>query len=120
MGRAADRANWYRCLLDDLKAFSATKGFTEHYKFVLGVEAEVWTVAGKTACKRHHGVLEAADRFMDKRHENEATLSRNCHASDTGGAQGNRKEVGGESGRGTAVDESTKEMADRVSRFQAD
>ena len=72
--------SWHRCLLDDLKAFNATKGCTEHSKFVVGVEAEVWTVAAKKACKRYHGVLEAADRFIDKWHENEATLSRSHHA----------------------------------------
>ena len=57
---------------------------------VFGEEAEVWTIAAKKAGKWYRGVLEAAERFMDKWHENEATLSRNRHASDTGGAQGNR------------------------------
>ena len=93
---------WHRCLIDDLKAFDATKGSTEHSKLVFGVEAEVRTVAAKKAGKRYRGVLESAERFMDKWHENEATLSRNRHASDTGGAQGKRK-GGGNSRRETAV-----------------
>ena len=63
--------------------------------------------------------LAAAERFMAKLHDNEATLSRNRHASATGCAQGNRK-GGGNSRRETAVDESGKEMADRVARYQAD
>ena len=83
--------SWHRSLLDDLKAFDATKGSTEHSKFVFGVEAEVWTVAAQKAGKWYRGVLEAAERFMAKWHEIEATLSRNRHASATGGPQGNRK-----------------------------
>ena len=47
-------------------------------------------------------------------------MSRNRHASATGGAQGNMKGGGGNSRRETAVDESRKEMADRVARYQAD
>ena len=43
------------------------------------------------AGKWYRGVLEAAERFMAKWHENEATFSRNRHASTAGGAQGNRK-----------------------------
>ena len=83
--------NWHRCLLDDLKAFDATEGSTKHSKLVFGVEAEVRTVAAKKAGKWYRGVLEATERFMAKWHEIEATLSRNRHASATGGPQGNRK-----------------------------
>ena len=82
---------WHRCLLDDLKAFDATEGSTKHSKLVFGVEAEVRTVAAKKAGKWYRGVLEATERFMAKWHEIEATLSRNRHASATGGPQGNRK-----------------------------
>ena len=73
--------SWHRCLLDDLKAFDATKGSTEHSKLFYGVGAEVWTIAAKKAGKWYRGVLEAAERFMAKWHENEATLSRNRNAS---------------------------------------
>ena len=60
---------------------------------VFAVEAEVWTelVAANKTGKWYRGVLEAAERFMTKWHQIEATLSRNCHASATGGPQGNRK-----------------------------
>ena len=81
--------SWHICLLD-LKAFDATTESTERSNLVFGVEAEVWTVAA-TAGKWYRGVLEAAERFMDKWHENGATLSRNRHASYTGSAQGSRK-----------------------------
>ena len=77
------------------------------------------TVAAKKAGTWYRGVLEAAKRFMAKCLEIEATLSRNRHASATGGPQGNRK-VGVYSRRETAVDESRKEMANRVLRHQAD
>ena len=73
----------------------------------------------KKAGKWYRGVLEAPECFMTKWHEIEATLSRNRHASATGGPQGNRK-GGGHSRRETAVDESRKEMADRATRCQAD
>ena len=33
--------SWHRCLLDDPKAFDATKGSTEHSKLVFEAEAEV-------------------------------------------------------------------------------
>ena len=72
-----------RRLLDNFKAFDATKGSTEHSKLVFGVEAEVWTITAKKAGKWYRGVLEAAERFMAKWHENEATLSRNRHAFST-------------------------------------
>ena len=111
--------SWHRCLLNDLKSFDATKGSLEHSKLFFGVEAEVWTIAANKAGKWYRGVLEAAERFMAKCHEIEGTLSRNRHASATGGPQGNRK-VGGNSRRETAVDEGRKEMADRVLRYQAD
>ena len=86
---------------------------------VFGLEAKTRTVAAKKAGTWNREVLEAAERFMAKCHEIEGTLSRNRHASATGGPQGNRK-VGGNSRRETAVDESRKEMADRVLRYQAD
>ena len=85
-----------------------------------GVEAEVWTAASKKAGKWYRGVLEATERFMGKWHEIEATLSRNRHASATGGPQGNRREGGGNSRRETAVDECRKEITDRIARYQAD
>ena len=61
---------------------------------LFGVKAAVGTVAAKKAGTWYRGVLEAAKRFMAKCLEIEATLSRNRHASATGGPQGNRK-VGG-------------------------
>ena len=111
--------SWHRYLLDDLKAYDATEGSTEHSKLVFGLETKTRTVAAKKAGTWNREVLEAAERFMAKCHEIEGTLSRNRHASATGGPQGNRK-VGGNSRRETAVDESRKEMADRVLRYQAD
>ena len=85
--------SWHRYLLDDLKALDATKGTTVYSKrLAFGVEAEVWTIAAANkAGKWYRGVLEAAERFMAKWHENEATMSRNQHTSATGGAQGNKK-----------------------------
>ena len=64
--------SWRRSLLD-LKAFDAKNGSTERSRLVFGVEAEVWTVAAKKAGKWYRGVLEAAERFMAKWHEIEAT-----------------------------------------------
>ena len=61
---------------------------------MLGVKVEVWAIAAKKAGKWDRRVLEAAERFMDKWHENEATLSRNRHSSAIGGAQRNRNRGG--------------------------
>ena len=95
MERAGDRGDNPRVGIH--KAFDATEGSTEHSKFFVGGEAKVWTVAANKAGKRvYRGVLEAAERFITKWHEIEATLSRNRQASTTGGFQGNRK---GEAGR---------------------
>ena len=71
---------------------------------------------GRQMCR---GVFEAAERFTAKWHDSEALLSRHRNASATGGPHGNRKGRG-DSRRETAVDESRKEMADRVARYQAD
>ena len=46
------------------------------------------------------GVLEAAEPFMTKWHEIETTLSRNRHASTTGGPPGNRNGGGTVAKRG--------------------
>ena len=56
---------------------------------------------------------------MVRWHKDEADMSRKRHASTVGGAQGNGK-GGGYSPKETAVDESRKETADRVARYQAE
>ena len=63
--------------------------------------------------------LDAAERFMVRWHKDEADMSRKRHASTVGGAQGNGK-GGSYSPKETAVDESRKETADRVARYQAE
>ena len=60
---------------------------------VFGVETAVWTVAAKKAGKSYRGVLEAAERFMVRRHNDEADASRKRHASALGGVQGNGQGV---------------------------
>ena len=56
---------------------------------------------------------------MVRWHKVEAELSRQRHASVPGGAQGNGK-GGGNSRKETAVEESRRETADRIARYQAD
>ena len=128
---------WHRCVVEDLREFRATEGSTELVPLVFGVETALWPTAAKKAGKWYRGILEAAERFMVRWHEAEAELSRQRRASAVGGVQGNggrrgnkrssRKpdqgnaERGGKrSSRETAVDESRKEMADRVARYRAD
>ena len=90
------------------------------------------------AGKWYRGVLEAAERFMVRWHEDEAQLSRHRRASAVGGARGNgggntrrsgwkpnqRNAGRGGNSRGRteiAVDESREAVADRgVARHQAD
>ena len=107
---------------------------------VLGVETALWSTAAKRAGKCYRGVLETAERFMVKWHEDEAQLSSQRRAFSVGGAQGNggtggnrrrrsgRKPDLGNGSRGgnrrstreIAVDESRKETTDRVARHQAE
>ena len=71
--------------------------------------------AAKKAGKWQRWVLEAAERFMVRWHENDATLSRKRHASVMGGVQGNGQ------GRGKSrTVGSRNEIADSVARHQAD
>ena len=56
---------------------------------------------------------------MIRWHENEATLSRKRQASVWGGVKG-KGEGRGKSRRKTVVDESRREMADKVVRYQSD
>ena len=85
---------WYRCLVEDLTVFRATEGSTERSPLVFGVDTAVWTVAAKKAGKWYRGVLEEAERFVVKWHNDWAELSKRRHASVVGGAQGNG--MGGE------------------------
>jgi len=112
---------WQRCLVDDLGEFGATDGSTEDTPLVFGVETALWSTAAKKAGKWYRGVLEAAKRFMVKWHEDEAGLSRKRRANVMDSAQRNGTGGGNKRSRKeTAVDESRKETADRVARYQAD
>ena len=94
MGRAGDRVDTRRVGIDaylTTSKRSMTPRGPRNTQVIFGVEAEVWTVAAKKADQWYRGVLEAAERFMTKWHEIEAILSRNRHASTTGGPQGIRK-----------------------------
>ena len=77
--------------------FKATEGLSEHSMLVFGVETAMWATTAKKAGEWQRGVLEAAERFMVKWHENEATLSRKRHASVLGGVQGNGAGAGQDS-----------------------
>ena len=61
--------------------FRATEGSTQHSPLVFGVETVLWTSAANKVGKWYRGVLEAAERFMVRWHENEAKLSKKCRAS---------------------------------------
>ena len=74
------------CMLFEL----STEGPTELSSCVSGVEIAVRIVTAKNkADEWHRGVLEGAKRFMVKWYNDEVELSRKCHASAVGGAQGN-------------------------------
>ena len=77
--------------VEDFRVFRATKGSTQHWPLVFGVETAIWTVAAKKAGKWYRGVLEAVGWFMVRWHKDEADASRKRHASAVGGAQWNGK-----------------------------
>ena len=82
MGRAGDRASSRKLGIDALfktsiEVFRATEGSTVHTpQLAFGVETTVRTVAAKKESKLFGGVLEAAERFMVKRQNYKAELSR--------------------------------------------
>ena len=65
-----------------------------------------------------NGSKEGGPVFMVRWHEKEAKLSRKRHASVMVGVPANREGRGKTRGE-AAVDESRREMADRVARYQA-
>ena len=92
MGRTRDYCwrTWHIYRVEHLKEFRATEGSTEVAPSVFGVETALWSTAAKKAGRWYRGVLEAAQRFMVKWHEDEAELSRQRRASAVVGVRGNR------------------------------
>ena len=80
---------WHRCIVEDLREFRATEESTEHSPLAFGVETALWSTAAKKAGEWYRGVLEAAERFMVRWHEDEAQLTRQCRAFAVGGVHGN-------------------------------
>ena len=93
MGWGRDRGvhskTWRKCLVDGLGVFRATEGSMEHSPLVCGVETALWQVAAKKAGKWYRGILEAAERFTVRWHENEKTLSRKRPTSVMGAVRRN-------------------------------
>ena len=87
---AGQLKSWHRCLLD-LKAFDATKGFTQQSKLVFGVEARCGPLQLKRRASGIAGSSKQKNASWLSGMRNEAALNRNRHASATGDAQGNRK-----------------------------
>ena len=55
--------NWAQCLVDDLRVFRATEGFTESVPLVFGVETVLWPTVAKIGEYWFRGVVEAAEWF---------------------------------------------------------
>ena len=91
-GRQCKTCN--RCIVEDLREFRPTEGSTENSPVMLGVETALWSTATKKAGKWYRGVLEVAERFMVRWHEDEAQLSGKRRESAVGAAQGNNGGMG--------------------------
>ena len=81
MGRTRDLADssrlGHRCIVEDLGEFRATQGKNGTPPLlVFEVETALWSTAAENAGKRYRAVLEAAERFMVRWHDDEAQLSR--------------------------------------------
>ena len=97
-------------MVEDLREFRPIEGSTEHSPVVFGIETALRSTAAKEAGKWYREVLEAAEWFMVRWHEDEAQLRRQHRTSAVGGAQGNggsggnrrsgRKHDQGNAGRG--------------------
>ena len=57
-GRSAK--NWVQCLVDDLRVFRATEGFTEFVLLVFGVETVLWPTAANKRVRS--GIGESSKR----------------------------------------------------------
>ena len=96
----------YRCIVEGLREFRATGGTTGLAPLVGGVETALWPIAAKKAGKWYRGVLEEAERFMVRWHEDKAQLSRQRRASAEGGVQENE----GRGATGAVAENPTKGM----------
>ena len=108
---------WCKCLVDDLRVLQATEGPRNPPRWCLELRPRCGKWQQRSRASDTRGVLEAAERFMARSHEDKATLSRQRQASIMGGVQGNG-ERRRNSRRETAVDESRKEAEGRVARYQ--
>ena len=86
-------------MVETLGKFRFAEGSAEQSPLLFKVETALWSTAAKKAGKWYRGVLEAAERFMVKWHEDEAQLGRQRRASAVGGARGNGGRGGGNRSR---------------------
>ena len=128
--------NWLDCLKDDFQAFGATDGSTVDNRLTFRVNKAVWTLAEKTndEVPWHTGVLQGAENVMTSWHKEEEEASgrratkRDSESSTTenttrpggGDTQGNKGRKIVQTEDITAVEESKREMAERVARYVPD
>eukprot|EP00904_Undaria_pinnatifida_P004437 jgi/Undpi1/13995/HiC_scaffold_9.g03646.m1 len=74
-GRGRPEKNWAQCLVNDIRVFEATEGSTDSSLLLFGVETVLWPSATKKSGNWHRGIVDAADRFMTRRHRGEAEKS---------------------------------------------
>eukprot|EP00903_Cladosiphon_okamuranus_P015101 g13968.t1 len=127
-GRGKPEQNWRMCLIDDLKAFEATRESKEGDPRTFGIPRAIWTEAAKMqgGLPWHAGVLQGAERFMAKWHKEEETASRERAAQREHQNPSNSidteptNETGGGRREETAREEVRREEADRIARYVAD
>ena len=74
-GRGRPEKNWAQCLVNDIRVFEATEGSTDSSLLLFGVETVLWPSATMKSGNWHRGIVDAADRFMTRRHRGEAEKS---------------------------------------------
>lgn len=131
MGRIGDRTGSQKRLgIDAFKVvvlqtsmvLRATEGSTRHTSSnmsAFGVETGARTVCSKEGGQVVPEALQSSQTAHAQEGNDEVQLGRHRHASLADGALGNAKGGGSSRSGNTAVDESRKQTADRVERYQA-
>ena len=97
-GRGRPQKNWAQCLIDDIRVFEATEGFTDSSTLLFGVETVLWPRAAKEEWK-----LAPGDRRIASWRDGTGARRRRAgNASQHKAPRAATKENGGRGG-GTAI-----------------
>ena len=112
LGQDRLEKNWAQCLAADIRVLKATEGF--------GVETVLWPRSAKNGRNWHRGIVDAADRFMTRRHRGEAEENLQRLTAVGAGSSNKEKTTGTRTGAAVLIHSFTsmqKRTVDRVARY---